>query len=130
MLKKEYSNDKITVVWKPDICIHSEKCFHGLGKVFNPNQRPWIDLSQASDDEIIKQVNNCPSGALTMKESNDSNSNETTKIQLFPGGPAVLKGACEVVNEDGQVETRKNVALCRCTKSANFPYCDGSHSRQ
>ena len=87
MLKKEYSNDKITVVWKPDLCIHSEKCFHGLGNVFNPNQRPWIDLSKASDSDIIEQVNNCPSGALAMKESSEEESLEPTKIQLFAGGP-------------------------------------------
>ncbi|WP_366140421.1 (4Fe-4S)-binding protein [uncultured Tenacibaculum sp.] len=27
---KKYSNDDITVVWQPNKCIHSKKCWKGL----------------------------------------------------------------------------------------------------
>ena len=65
-----YSNGEITVVWKPDLCIHSANCVKGLGKVFNPGLQPWIDISKASSQQIIDQVKKCPSGALgyTMNE--------------------------------------------------------------
>ncbi len=63
--QKTYSNGVITVIWKPGVCIHSGKCVQGLGEVFNVNARPWINIDGASTDRIIKQVEQCPSGALS-----------------------------------------------------------------
>lgn len=64
-MEKHYSNDDITVVWKPDVCIHSTLCWHGLLQVFDPRKRPWIDMEGADTEAIIAQVEKCPSGALT-----------------------------------------------------------------
>ena len=128
MLRKEYANQDITVVWKPDICIHSEICARGLPKVFDPNRKPWIDVDQASSEDIEAQVNQCPSGAISIKSTGVTTTEETTaKVQLMAGGPLILKGTCEIVDEEGNTQQKKNAAFCRCTKSANFPYCDGSH---
>ncbi len=63
--QKAYSNGEITVIWKPGVCIHSGKCVQGLGEVFNVSARPWINIDGASTDRIIKQVEQCPSGALS-----------------------------------------------------------------
>lgn len=63
--EKTYSNGEITVIWKPGVCIHSGKCVQGLGEVFNVSARPWINIDGASTDRIIKQVEQCPSGALS-----------------------------------------------------------------
>jgi uncharacterized Fe-S cluster protein YjdI len=63
--QKTYSNGEITVIWKPGVCIHSGKCVQGLGEVFNVSARPWINIGGASTDRIIKQVEQCPSGALS-----------------------------------------------------------------
>ena len=60
-----YTNGEITIVWKPDTCIHSTLCWKGLMQVFNPRKRPWIDAKAASTEQIIDQVNKCPSGALS-----------------------------------------------------------------
>ena len=62
---KEYSNDDVTVVWKPDICRHTGICALGLMRVFNPRRKPWIDMKAASTEQIIDQVEQCPSGALS-----------------------------------------------------------------
>lgn len=62
---KHYSNGEITVVWKPDLCQHGARCFRGLPLVFDPRRRPWIQLEHADTETIVKQVERCPSGALT-----------------------------------------------------------------
>jgi uncharacterized Fe-S cluster protein YjdI len=63
-----YSNGEITVSWEPDTCIHSGICFRGLAGVFDPRRRPWIDMSQATTDQIMEQVKKCPSGALHVEK--------------------------------------------------------------
>jgi uncharacterized Fe-S cluster protein YjdI len=60
-----YSNGEITVVWRPGVCIHSEKCVRGLGEVFNIHTRPWINIAGSSTGRIMDQVEQCPSGALS-----------------------------------------------------------------
>jgi len=67
-ITKEYSNGDTTVVWQPHVCIHSTKCWKGLVSVFNPKNRPWINMDGADSDAIRKQVNLCPSGALSIKQ--------------------------------------------------------------
>jgi uncharacterized Fe-S cluster protein YjdI len=62
-----YSNAEITVVWKPDVCIHCGVCFKGLPGVFDPRRKPWIVLDNATTQQIIDQVTKCPSGALSIK---------------------------------------------------------------
>jgi uncharacterized Fe-S cluster protein YjdI len=65
----KYPKDEITVVWKPDLCIHCTDCVQGLPGVFDYRRRPWIDTSQAETQQIIDQVNKCPSGALSIINS-------------------------------------------------------------
>ena len=62
-----YCNDEITVVWKPDACIHSGICYKGLAAVFDPRRKPWIIIDNATSQQIIDQVKKCPSGALSIK---------------------------------------------------------------
>ena len=67
-LTKHYSNEDITIVWRPFLCIHSTKCWkgeNGLPEVFNPRIKPWINMEGSDTERIIEQVNRCPSGALS-----------------------------------------------------------------
>jgi uncharacterized Fe-S cluster protein YjdI len=65
----KYVKEDLTVIWKPEICIHSGICAKGLLSVFNPGRRPWIDLTNTDKERIIEQIKKCPSGALSFEES-------------------------------------------------------------
>lgn len=68
-LSKEYSNNDITVVWRPDLCVHAKECISRQPFVFNTDKKHWIDMSKASTKEIIDTIDACPSGALTYKKN-------------------------------------------------------------
>ncbi len=62
--KKEYTNGEVVVTWEAHKCTHSGRCTRGLPLVFQPRQRPWINMEAADTEDIIEQVKQCPSGAL------------------------------------------------------------------
>lgn len=135
-ITKKYSNGEITVVWKPAVCIHSTECFQGLPKVFNPNQRPWINADAATTEQIIHQVNKCPSGALSYYRNDgkaiEPEAEETivTKVEVMPNGPLLVYGELIITDAQGQAITKNKVtAFCRCGHSGKKPFCDGSHSK-
>lgn len=126
-LIKEYKRDSLTVVWQPSKCIHSKACFHGLPNVFNPENRPWIQLDAADIADIESQVKACPSGALSLLGA-ESKSTENTAITVTKGGPLLIEGNLMITTVDGETTEKKGTtALCRCGASKNKPYCDGSH---
>ncbi|MBL8936711.1 MAG: (4Fe-4S)-binding protein [Archangium sp.] len=128
---REYSNGDITVVWQAKKCMHSGICFAGLRQVFNPKRRPWVDLTQASTEQIVAQVNECPSGALSLKgEAGASSVMAERVVEVTPNGPLLVFGNVTVKRPDGScTEHHKVTAFCRCGASGNKPFCDGSHQR-
>ncbi|HEX3767425.1 MAG TPA: (4Fe-4S)-binding protein [Puia sp.] len=60
----KYGNEEITVLWKPEFCQHSTRCWKQLPQVFNPSVKKWVDPQGAPADRIREQVERCPSGAL------------------------------------------------------------------
>jgi len=136
-----YTNDEVTVVWKPKVCIHSTLCWKELREVFNPRERPWIKMDGSTTERIIEQVRKCPSGALSYflnadqdKQAEDPNkivaeAANVLKIEVTADGPYLISTECMIVHSDGREEVKTgSVALCRCGNSQNKPYCDGSHS--
>lgn len=65
----EYTNAEVTVVWKPDVCIHSANCVKNLSSVFKPQEKPWIRVENASSEEIMSAIDKCPSGALSYRKN-------------------------------------------------------------
>ena len=128
---KEYTNGEITVVWKPETCIHAGNCARGLSKVFKPRERPWIQLENATTEEIKNQVKQCPSGALSFymnEEEKEETAKEAISIEVMLNGPLLVKGNCQVKAAGGTISNKENTtAFCRCGASANKPYCDGTH---
>ena len=56
-------------------------------------------------------------------------SNTTCQVEVCPGGPALVRGADEVLDESGRAHptTRPVVAVCLCGRSQRAPWCDGTH---
>lgn len=130
-IKKEYTNGVITIVWKPKFCIHAAQCTKALPNVYKPNDKPWIQIKNATTEEIKTQIAKCPSGALSYFMNNELDKEELsleTKVEVLPKGPLLVYGTLRVKDKDGNESIKnKTTAFCRCGASNNKPYCDGSH---
>ncbi len=69
--KLEYTNGEITIVWKPGICAHAAKCVGTLPNVYKPKEKPWIQINNATTEELMAQIKTCPSGALSYYKNED-----------------------------------------------------------
>lgn len=69
--KHEYSNGELTIVWQPELCIHACVCWKTLPEVYRPKERPWIRIENATTRQLIDQINQCPSGALSYRMNKD-----------------------------------------------------------
>jgi len=50
------------------------------------------------------------------------------EFKVFKNGPLQISGDFELFDSAGGIITRQSpVFLCRCGKSADKPFCDGSH---
>lgn len=131
--EKRYEKGELTVVWQPEKCIHSENCWRGLNAVFNPKARPWIDVEGASQEAIMAQIDQCPSGALSYLTTAAGEGGQTeteTIVEVAPNGPLMVYGNLTIKHADGSERKEHRVtALCRCGQSANKPYCDGTHKK-
>lgn len=78
----------------------------------------------------------CPAGRLVAwtKENNAIEPDLVPSIGLVEdpqagaSGPIWVRGCIPIESADGTLwEIRNRVTLCRCGKSRNMPFCDGSH---
>lgn len=67
----EAEQPKVVVLWNSDLCTHCNYCHEGLPKVFKPSERPWVQLDGAPATDIIQQVEQCPTGALSLEDEPD-----------------------------------------------------------
>lgn len=115
------------------LCAAARFCHRGGGT--------W-GLTQHSDDPnarelAIEEACSCPSGRLVECDRKTGNVYEKKfahSISLIEdpqnkvSGPIWLKGGIPVESSDGTTyEVRNRQTLCRCGKSQNKPFCDGSH---
>ena len=131
VMKKDYQKDDMTIKWDSSICSHSGNCVKNLSTVFNPKNRPWIDVNKGSKEEIMQAIDTCPSGALSYVLEHDSDEPfelPPVSVTIVHNGPARIKGRLQFINKDGIEEVKDGVfSLCRCGKTSNSPFCDGTH---
>jgi uncharacterized Fe-S cluster protein YjdI len=132
--QKRYTNNEVTIVWQPDVCIHAGICVRGLPEVFNAKAKPWINIDGASTEQLINQVKKCPSGALSYFMNTEQQGVVTvdaeTIVEVTQDGPILVYGNVCIKDAAG-IETKRNkvTAFCRCGASNNKPYCDGMHRK-
>lgn len=116
-----------------DRCAFARFCHREKGNV-------W-ELVQDSDDkeskkEAIQGACDCPTGRLTAVEKSgqviEPNYKPSIEIVQDPerkvSAGIFVKGKISVESADGEnYEIRNRVALCRCGKSRNKPFCDATH---
>lgn len=130
---RSYEGSEITVRYDVDRCIHAAECVRGLGRVFDPDARPWVDPDGASADEIVEVVSRCPTGALSyVRPEEQSGAHPAVptpaELSVCPDGPIYAHGEFALLTVGGAPAGRETrLALCRCGASANKPFCDNSH---
>ncbi|MCX6649715.1 MAG: CDGSH iron-sulfur domain-containing protein [Candidatus Bathyarchaeota archaeon] len=125
---------KLNLMDAQDFCAFARFCDRGDGV--------W-SYTHASDDPAakkaaIEEACNCPSGRLVAvdKETNktiepdlDQSIGVVEDPKMGCSGPLWVRGGVPVEGADGMpYETRNRVTLCRCGKSGNKPFCDGTHA--
>lgn len=108
---------------------HSEKGITTWELIENSDRQEYRD-------NAIKTASECPSGRLTAvdKTGNAIEPDYEPSIEIIQdpeeevSAGIFVKGNIPIEASDGQVyEIRSRVALCRCGKSRNKPFCDATH---
>ena len=110
------------------ICVHAGFCGTRVTNV-------WKQMADTGDSDVrmqvIRTIEKCPSGALTLRFEDRDTDNEQLlpqSVAVIDDGPLWVTGGVPVTTSTGQaVEVRNRVTLCRCGGSGNKPLCDGSH---
>ena len=117
----------------PSLCASAKFCHR--------YQDVWQAAALASDRESIslatRNACDCPSGRLvaidrTTREPIEPDFEPSISLIEMPAarlsGPIWVKGGIPIESADGwRYEVRNRVTLCRCGKSSNMPFCDGTH---
>lgn len=65
----------------------------------------------------------------------ENNHSDQLEIKIIKNGPAIARGDFTITGPEGKpvelTEEQKTtgVAFCRCGRSENQPFCDGSHTK-
>ena len=129
-LRTDYEGEAVTVHDNRGICSHAGYCTDQLPEVFRMGTEPWIDADGAAGERVAEQTRRCPSGALSHSvdgvEYRDQERPPT--IQVAAAGPYVVTGGIELQDaERGEGASLEHYVLCRCGRSKNKPFCDGTH---
>jgi CDGSH-type Zn-finger protein len=95
----------------------------------------WGMIADAADPEIAERIRTmsklCPSGRLVTEPDDAETRDELPyeqSIGVITDGPLWARGGVQVIAADGTpYEVRNRETLCRCGRSRNKPFCDGTH---
>jgi len=125
----------------PEIDLRDAENLCSNGRFCHLRGGTWSNVENSDDPKskeiAIQTACNCPSGRLVIIDKKTNKPIEpdfqpsislTQDPQAKVSGPIWLKGGVQLVcTDDTNYEKRNRIALCRCGKSNNKPFCDGSH---
>lgn len=115
------------------LCVHARFCMRagGIWSLIENSDNP------EAKDTAIEEACNCPSGRLIIRDKKTGEPIEpelekSIVVMEYPAkgehGPLWVRGGIPIESADGKPYIMRNrVTLCRCGKSGNKPFCDGSH---
>ncbi len=131
-IAKQYRGKIYDLLDAKPLCASARFCLKGKGV--------WKQIKEVENEEklndIKKEVWNCPSGRLVLidKSGNSVEPELEKEISILEDNLAGVssaiwvKGGIPIQSSKGFVyEVRNRITLCRCGKSANKPFCDGTH---
>ncbi|BBL64240.1 MULTISPECIES: CDGSH iron-sulfur domain-containing protein [Methanosarcina] len=126
------SGPVLTLLDNKHFCVHAGFCVRAGGT--------WKLVKRDDPDTrniAIEETFNCPSGRLVIIDNTTGKAIEpefeksiviVESTLLHEQGPLWVRGGIPIESADGKLyEIRNRVTLCRCGKSENKPFCDGSH---
>jgi CDGSH-type Zn-finger protein len=125
----------------PGLILTDAEKFCAVGLFCHRAGDAWSLTERSGDEELkqtaIQEACDCPSGRLVAWDKETGKPIEPCfqpSIGLIEdpfrkaSGPLWIKGGVPVESADGATyEIRNRITLCRCGKSKNKPFCDGSH---
>jgi CDGSH-type Zn-finger protein/ferredoxin len=113
------------------LCSSAAFCHRGADDVWDLAEEGTADPERRA--LLEEMVRRCPSGRLVLHRLPDGEADEEDlprEIAVLDNGPLWVRGGIPVEAADGfGYEVRNRVALCRCGRSGNKPFCDSSHVR-
>jgi CDGSH-type Zn-finger protein len=125
-----YQGQEIVVLDNRGTCCHFGNCTDHLPQVFHHAGDPFVTADGADADAIETIVRQCPSGALGFNRDGVRYEGELREPEIYVAHNAsyYVRGGIELEGEPmNSGALREHYALCRCGKSKNKPFCDGSH---
>lgn len=123
-----YEGQDLTVTYNPLLCSHAAECGRLAPRVFDPNQKPWVQPDNASVAEVRAVVAACPSGALALaSDGTEHVIGRDAGIDIEKDGPYWVTGIAPPQAQTAEGAAPDKYVLCRCGLSGNKPYCDGTH---
>lgn len=132
--KQKFEDQAETIVGPDLILKDAKKLCVGAGFCHRANG-VW-NLTENSGNPKDKKIAteeccSCPSGRLVAVDKKTGKTIEPKlkqSIGVSKNGPLCVKGGVQIESGDGSnYEIRNRVTLCRCGRSKNKPFCDGSH---
>ena len=139
--RREPFAQQMTVLAGPGLTLEDARPLCASARFCDAVKDTWDSISETDTPEararVIHQVACCPSGRLVVRDTItgeiiepkfDASIGVVEDTAEEASGPLWVRGGIAVQAADGTAyEVRNRVTLCRCGRSSNKPFCDGTH---
>ena len=139
---REAYDDMAGLIEGPALSLKDAESLCAFARFCDPAGQVWGLVNQTDQEgpriQFLHEAGHCPGGRLVAVD-NESGADMEPRLEQSIGlvidtrakvnGPLWIRGGIPVIAGDGShYEVRNRVALCRCGRSSNKPYCNGSHA--